>query len=487
MKIYKHRKLHGLKRDAITWAALPDDVPLSVILNTNMFCSAPADVIHFVGSDDRMTREWMAEPNDKGWKFANSFVFKNRVATYERRLSTGVVGVDIRLINHRNGWLPGCDDYMTALHAWRALESEWLSTGLPLLSTPRATGIALLWENLPRGVEFPALPDDLARLIRANSPQHRIQAMRRYAVDMDAEPFPSPADCVQYDGRWMYASLCGLDRLPIGEPRRAEGFTPYVPGIYDVTIRIPETWSHIGLIPMLEDTGVGFARAWKYPSEPGRIFRTWAFEPELTLALKKVKDFGLPAWEIVDFHDGYKFEKGRPLMTWAHKLIEMRERLQAIEANCLATAVDVDAHMLSEAGHFKRFDFAAAAIRQILNHSIGALHKNEYQRETFVSEGNYRKWRRENPHLAGGDDVLKVEGGYMVPAFVADTSPLSIFMPHWSSTLYSLARARVAEWALLCEPETLVKIHGDALYSTVAQPKLDKLDDSETLGRPRRK
>jgi len=60
-------------------------------------------------------------------------------------------------------------------------------------------------------------------------------------------------------------------------------------------------------------------------------------------------------------------------------------------------------------------------------------------------------------------------------------------MPHWSSALYSLARARVAEWALKCEPETLVKIHGDAIYSTVAQPELDKLDDGETLGRPRRK
>src|SRR4030095_2345015 len=331
---------------------------------------------------------------------------------------------------------PDCEDQVVMCEAWRALESEWKPTGLPLLSTPRATGIALLWENLPRGVEFPALPDDLAHLIRANSPQHRIQAVQRYAVDMDAEPFPSPADCVQYDGRWMYASLCGLDRFPIGESKSAEGFTPYVPGVYDVTIRIPETWSHVGLIPMLEDTGVGFTRAWRYPSEPGRTFRTWVFEPELTLALKK-------GWEIMDFHDGYRFEKGRPLKTWADKLIEMRERLWKVQVK---ENQDSLCPLPSDGA---RFHYAAAAIRQILNHSIGALHKNEYQRETFISEDNFRKWRRENPHLAGGDDVVQVEGGYMVPTFVPDTSPLSILMPHWSSALYSLARARVAGWALV--------------------------------------
>jgi len=473
-KIYKYRKLHGLEPHQALFGQIEicgERPPLSEMLRR----ANGNETVYLCGSLDQMTREYCEEPLSNGWNFLNSFVFKHRAPVYvqaNRHYMGDRKEVAVKLISHREGWLPGCEDVTVAVDAWRALESEWKSTGLPLLSTPRATGIALLWENLPRGVEFPALPDDLARLIRANSPQHRIEVIGEGCKRMLAgESVLDPKFCDhQYDGRWMYASLCGLDRFPIGEPKRAEGFTPYTPGIYDMTIRIPETWAHVGLIPMLEDTGVGFTRAWRYPSEPGRTFRTWAFEPELTLALKK-------GWEIMDFHDGYRFEKGRPLMTWAHKLIGMRERLEHSETGWHFGGGEMVNH----------FSYARAAVRQVLNHSIGALHKNEYQREAFVSEDNYRKWRRENPHLAEGDDVLRVEGGYMVPTFVADTSPLSIFMPHWSATLYSLARARVAEWALKCEPGTLVKIHGDALYSTVAQPELDKLDDGETLGRPRRK
>jgi hypothetical protein len=473
-KIYKYRKLPGLESRWPRWAQLGDSrgPALSQMLDA---MGSDDDRLFVCGKLEEMTREWMCEPLTHGWKLEKEFVFKHRTAVYEREGDDAhICGVDncgdrkvsVKLIGHRESWFPGCEDATVAVDAWRALREEWKSTGLPLLSTPRATGIALLWESLPRGVEFPALPDDLAKLIRANSPQHRIEWVADSAPDDECEKILL-SNCVQYDGRWMYASLCGLDRFPVGEPKRAEGFTPYVPGIYDVTIRIPSTWNHVGLIPTLDD-GFNSLRAWVYPSEPGRTFRTWAFEPELTLALKR-------GWEIFDFHDGYKFEKGRPLATWARRLIEMRRKLQ----ESAAVLYPYPASVIN--------GFAAAAIRQILNHSIGALHKGEHQREEFVSDLRWREWRKRNPHLAEGEDVVRVEGGYMVPTFVADTSPLSIFMPHWSSTLYSRARARVAEWALLCEPETLVKIHGDALYSTVAQPELDRLDDGKTPGRPRRK
>jgi len=473
-KVISRRPMTGIATLWPEFIELDPARPLSSLLAKNN-----GDKLFLCGSLDAMTREYMLEPLDNGWEIEGTFVFKHRTAIYYNRMPP-TKRVTVKLTSHRESWFPGCEDAGVAFHAWTAFASEW-PKDVPILSTPAATGKALLWENFPKGQSFPALPDDLARSIRAWSPQHRIQALQRYLVDLESEGI-EPKDCIQYDGRWMYAAMCGLDRFPIGEPRHAEGFTPYVPGWYDVTIRIPETWAHVGLIPILEDTGTAGVRAWRYPSEPGRVFRAWVAEPELTLAIEGVKKFDLPAWEIMDFHDGYCFEKGRPLVNWAQTLIEMRHRMQEVVDSYGATPDTRTAYR-----------FAAAAVRQILNHTIGAIHKNEYQRETFISDDNFRIWRRENPRLAQGEDVLRVEGGYMVPCFVADNSPLSIFMPHWSGTIYSLARARVAEWALLCDPSTLVKIHGDAIYSTIEQLELDKLGDQRDkegdlrLGQPRRK
>lgn len=475
-KIYKRRKLSGLKSAGNpVWVQLgdPEGSPLSYLL----FMMEEGERLHLCGSLEQMTREYMQEPLDKGWEFGREFVYKHRTAVYRKQSNATHPDyrreVYVKLISHRESWLPGCEDMTVAIPAWRALDSEWQSTGLPLLSSPAATGKALLWETLPldkegNPVEFPALPDDLARLIRSITPQHRIESVRPYVKFRPEEnPNGVAGELYGYDGRWMYAAMCGLDRFPIGEPRRVGYFNPFEPGWHCVRIKIPDTWNHVGLIPV-KRPGVG---AWDFPSRPGFAFDTWAAEPELTLALKH-------GWEIVEHYDGYAFDKGRPLALWSKRLIEMRERLQA----------PVKFEDKERCANARKF--AAAAIRQILNSTIGSIHKNEYEREQFISDDNFRQWRREHPDLAestgGSRDPVRVEGGYMVPTFVPDTSRLSIFMPHWSATIYSLARARVVEWALKCKPETLVKINGDAIYSTVEQPELDRLD-TQRLGQPRRK
>lgn len=473
MKVYKRRKLEGMKSPEPCWAEVgtPQSQPLSELLAmTAGSCKGNRRPLrlHLCGSLERMTREWMREPLAEGWKLAREFVFKHRTAVYFRPENPDRE-ISARLVSHRESWFPGCEDMNTAIQAWRALAEEWESTGLPLLSSPAATGRALLWETLPRDTEFPALSDDLARLIRSISPQHRIEVLQQYLIDMSKEGV-EPADCIQYDGRLMYPALCGLDRLPIGEPRRVGYFKPYEPGWHHVAIRIPGSWNHIGLMPYLHDDG------WKYPATPGATFVTWASEPELTLALSK-------GWEIVEHYDGYAFDKGRPLANWSGGLIEMRGRFKNA-ADDLWTQ-KAPPTMTAPKNHY---DFAAAAIRQMLNATIGAMHKNEYERETFVSDADFRQWRRDHPDLAEGVHraPTRVDGGYMVPCFVPDTSRLSIFMPHWSAQIYALARARVASWALLCDPATLVKIQGDAIYSTVEQSELDKLDTGR-VGQPRRK
>lgn len=470
-KIIKHRKMSHLKPETRTFAQLSHWPRLSELLEA---CGEKnIDRILFAGKLEEMTRDWMMQPLSEGWQFANEFAFKHRVATYARPLGIdrGAYTVSVKLGSHRESWFPGCEDQVVMSESWKALESEWKSTGLPLLSSPAATGRALLWETLPckdgAPVEFPSLDDDLAKLIRANSPQHRIEQVICAAEGRESVEALLPR-CIQYDGRWMYAAMCGLDRLPIGEPKRVGGFVKYQPGIYNVTVQVPKNWNHVGLIPV-KGGNLNSGIHWEYPSAPGLRFKTWAFEPELTLALK----YG---WEIMDVQDGYAFEKGRPLLGWSDRLVKMRRKFQesaAVLHPYLASTIN---------------GFAAAAVRQILNHTIGAMHRNDFEREEFISGDNFRKWRRENPDLAGSEfrEPTRVEGGYMVPVFVQDTSRFAIYMPHWTSTLYSLARARVAEWALLCDPSTLVKINGDAIYSTAAQPEIEKLD-TQRLGQPRRK
>ena len=355
--------------------------------------------------------------------------------------------------------------------AWVALKSEWeRTTKLPLLSTPAKTGQALLWEHLPFNEYLPALPDEVASLIRANSFPNRIEVVGEGINRMlSGESVLDPKFCdVQYDGRWMFAALARKDRLPIGEPEKVERFDmerdKYIPGWYRVVAGVPPGWNHIGLLPMADEEG----GQWRFPSRPDEVFETWISEPELSLALER-------KWKIKVI-EGYRFTKGRPLGTWAKMLIEMRERLNETVNSYGATPDTRSA-----------FRFAAAAIRNVLNHTVGSFHVNGYERERVIPESEWQAFKREHVDRAGyAPNFEHVEGGRQVKVMVPDNSPLSFYMPHWSSQIWALERAEVARWALMCDPRTLVKIHGDAIYSTVAQPALDELDKGR-LGQPRRK
>lgn len=456
MKTYARRKMTGLRAPCDpAWAQLgdPDGLPLSAILE-----QMRSDRLFLCGSLEQMSREYVEEPLKNGWEFARDYVHKFRSPVYRCGADDDCCSMDdrgrpktisVKLISE--SWFPGCESAMEAIPAWRALKDEWQSTGLPLLTTPAATGRALLWETLPKLTPFPSLPDDVAKLIRRVSPQHRREVL---------EPDTMHYDVYCYDGRWMYAALCSIDRFPVGEPKavRPGAFVPYVPGWYHVRIDAPRDWNHIGLIPYADDDG-----AWVYPNGH---FETWASEPELTLALEN-------GWRI-EVIEGWSFAKGRPLDGWAKKLIAMRERLR-----------DSDEWIGDLNKQAPGRIFAAAAVRNILNHTIGSLHVDGYEREVFVSHADFKQWFQDNrDYIArGGEWGEKTEGGYLCRAIVPSDSPMAIYMPHWSATVWALERARVAQWALRCDPRVLVKINGDAIYSTAELP----FTDNRKLGQLRRK
>lgn len=444
-KIIRRRPMRGLKADELAWAQLgdPDGLPLSELLA--IVHKEGYRKLYLCGSKALATREYFEEPLGADWEFARPFIFGFRSPIYRRPLG-GIeqphTEISVKLIGE--SWLPGCEDMRAAVPAWNAFKAQWSqATDIPLLSTPSKTGQALLWESLPRGVDFPALPDDLATLIRGISPQHRIERLG------EAEATHA------YDGRWMYAGCCLTDRMPTGEARKVGGFVPYQPGWHRVVVRIPKTWNHIGLIP--EKVWESGEKVWSYPNTPGLKFDTWVSEPELTLALAH-------GWEIIQHIDGYTFDKGKPLQTWAKKLIGMRQRLQEVADSYGATP---DTRAI--------YRFAAAAPREILNHTIGDFHANTYEREGVVTA---REWAELKAQFGIGHKNLRIlerlRGGKLRVTYPATRDDrLSIYMPHWSSQIWALERAWIAKHALQCGPATLVEIRGDCIYSTAELPFTD--------------
>src|SRR6266511_751169 len=475
---YYRRKMSGITASEPVIQQI--DRPLSELLKTAQFSGR----LMLCGSMHDMSRAYMDEPVKSGaWVFARPILFENRSAVYRpalrescehptpRRESPLGLGQckacndvsdqiragehDIRVQLARESWLPGCEDAALAVLAWEALREEWSKhTKIPLLNTPSKTGQAFLWENFPAKCDLPALDEGLAVYLHANIPQHRLEMLRRGVT----APFG-------YDGRWMYAG-CALanDRLPVGEARRVGHFEPYQPGLYRVAVTIPSTWKHIGLLPM--QTERNGKKAWWYPNTPGATIPVTVMEPELTLAIQQ-------GWEIVDFYDGWAWDKGRPLQNWARKLIEMRE----------AIARRRDGVRAKNERQAQAFDYAYDAIREILNHTIGSLHADTFQREGVVSAATYREMIEKH----GYSRVRTLEtmrGGkrrIIYPAKHQDK--LSIFLPHISGTVWSLERAMIAKHALMCDYDHLVEIRGDAIYST----SLLDLPDNGHYGQLRRK
>jgi hypothetical protein len=470
-KIYSRRHLHGLygkRTDDVVFAPIRDGVyPLSAMLA--QVADGGIKRLILCGSKEQMSNEYVNEPVESGFAaFAREYVPKHRSPVYQ----VGYREVSVKLASE--SWFPGCEDADIARAAWMALVSEWESvTKLPLLSTPSKTGQALLCQTLPDG-EFPSLPDDVASLIRANSFPNRLE----WVTWGDYVPTEACGKvilrrCVQYDMRWAFAMFCTLDRFPIGEPRKARGFQYYVPGWHHVFIKVPNDWNHVGLIPRKSEDGDG----WEFPATPGLIIKAWVSEPELALALTH-------GWEIVEYLEGWEFAKGRPLGNWAQKLIAMRAKFEEAERFPISGVSD---DQLKDYPDVAKYHFAASAVRNILNHTVGSFHVNGYERERLVSESDWPAWKRAQIEKTGYfPQSEKTEGGRLVRVMVPDNSPLSFYMPHWSAYVWALERAAVAKAALLCDPSTIVKIHGDAIYLTVAQPEIEKSDKGRN-GQMRRK
>ena len=366
-----------------------------------------------------------------------------------------------------------------AAYAWDALTLT-LGAHIPgmerLLASPAATGReawlrSRTFDQDGQPVNPPQVSAEVAELLRATSGQHRIELFNEPepgAVVACPRPPPDASADAQLirgyaaklrgenelwllDGRLMYVAC--VRELGIGPAvmltadQASEHFTtyPYGRARYLVRATVPQWWDTVGILP--NKAGDDQRDGWEYPNQPGRTFETWADASEVWLAAIQFR------WPVVILA-GMTFTPGRPLDTWAARLLRAYD--QAGEA------FGTDQAKLVRAG-----------LRWMLLHSIGAWHSSG-RTETTITTGPMTRptgdgW--EAPTVERDNTIWRRR----VPL---DGRAAMMSHPEWSAQIWGRARARVlwaptavkGTWAgaLTLPPHQLVSIYGDALMTTAA-------------------
>lgn len=332
---------------------------------------------------------------------------------------------------------------------------------LGLMRSPAATGANLWAASLPRDLKLEATEQDIRAEMRSNDGQHHIDSFVSGTEcdcgDCNALVFPDQNGKIPafyyVDGRFMYSACCrelGIaGRRITGEKARELLFFSergrYERARYKVTARVPDDWTHIGVLPAKKEG----TKKWHYPNRPGATFTTWADSAEVDLALNL-------GWHIEPI-EGVLFTKARVMDTFADRIKRARA----------AIAEDRDLEPLVKQA-------VSAALRQIMVSGIGNLaprprtiEKNartlrevplEYRHEA-VQHGKHFVWNE-----VAERDTTASNGWYW---------------PELSVQVWGRSRARVLRTpmaksirggALAVPPETLIGINGDAIYTTALPP-----------------
>ena len=308
-----------------------------------------------------------------------------------------------------------------------------------LLATPARTALEL-WKETARGTEYPALSDELQRLIKATSGQGRIELCTLPKVE-------TVSQFVYLDARFAYAA--SLQNLPCGEPVHDElpNFERYARGRYRVCFTVPPGWNHVGLF-MVKSDG---AEKWEFPAVPGFTGETWAGASEVALALDRGWRVEVKERLLFPQAAGRAGDKKGPLDTWGARLTAAYQE------------ADTDGDLLVK-----------AALRSLLLFGIGSFARGDRPRRVVVPKAEVHTLPEDNPTIrrtARGDfEFWEREA---LPA-----SARRYAHPEWAADIWARVRTRmlyypkkqgrgevVAAWGALCVPRAdVLAIRTDALY-----------------------
>jgi putative DNA primase/helicase len=197
--------------------------------------------------------------------------------------------------------------------------------GVPLKSTPAATGVTLMQRTLPRGKQYPILPAELQHLIRSHAGQARSE-------DFAAVTHPSRGAHVPdripglyvWDMRFAYAAILDQE-LPCGPvirdttPEFARVGKGWELCLYRLRVTVPKGWDRVGRFRRRD----GETDVWVYPNRPGETFETWAWERTVHAADRD----GWRIGEHVEILERVRFTgpKTKPLATFGRHLRALRD------------------------------------------------------------------------------------------------------------------------------------------------------------------
>jgi hypothetical protein len=270
---------------------------------------------------------------------------------------------------------------------------------LPLVS-PAVTGLTL-WREMAEET-YPPLSEEHQTLIRSTCGQGREEVLCPNHTET------IPGFCY-LDMRLAYGAFA--ENLPVGPAVRDTGSD--VPAVGRVRVRfvIPRGWAHVGLLPAkaarrrLTDFSPAF------PAQPGAAWEAWVDAREARLALQA-------GWEVRVL-ERLVMTEGKPLNTWARRLIALYERA-AVPA-------------------------LARAYRAILLQSIGDLH------------GRGRTTERLLRFPGGGESVMPLPQARRAER---------LSHPEWTAAIWARCRYRLAAHMLTVPRETLLGCCVDAAYLT---------------------
>lgn len=397
-------------------------------------------------------REWFTG-RAAGWSVVRLFPDHETPAARYRHDGTGH---ELEVRRAAEWFGEGPYTWADAREAWTATAGALQASGrggAVMFRSPGATGLDL-WLRSSGGDVPEPLDETTQDLIRSTSPQHRIELVPP-VVDV------APALWV-VDGRWMYAAL--LRELGTGPvtmltaalaTEHAETY-PHARARYYVRWKAPTWWGELGWPGLLmAKAGPAAADGWHTPPEG----EAWVDAAELQLARAY-------EWETTIL-EGIAFTRGRPLDTWADRLIRARETTQGFDVGETVGKM------------------TGAAVRSILLHTIGSWHASG-RAELVVTASPMQR-----PDGDGWEPPERLDDGQALwrrPSPRPSPRALSMRHPEWSSQVWGRAHARILEGptgnpairsgALHVPVGSLVGIYGDAIVTT-ARPVWADVDDGK--------
>lgn len=342
-----------------------------------------------------------------------------------------------------------------------------------LMRTPSQTGLNVWKQRLDTIRNFVMEPIDpeLGRLIQSTEPQHRNEIYTAGAGHCDC------GDCIPFidtdtidgfyyaDGRFMYHGVAkqSYGAAPAhsltGEQAAALfARDHYHPARYLVRFTIPDFMpAHIGVFPVKKDTG---ERGWHWPNRPGYVGETWVNMVELKNAIDN-------AGYAVEFIEGIQLTKTNVVQPFAHSCQVMLDLLGQLH----------ESRSIGAAGH----DAVASAIKHMYRVTIGSFSRRQPTTTRFAA-----RFEDISNQAIGGTERQTTNGGwtYQVPSApkpdAEDTFHPEVAAMVWGNSRTRVLRftqpdpknnkSRLAYGALQLDPEHLIGIQGDAIYTTTLDP-----------------